>query len=243
VVAAATAAGLATLAACSNGSAEPSSSNTSSSPPSTSVRPSVHPKPAERATPGVPTPGSLEKPATSSGPLSKRSFPTPTQLGAGWRYFVDPGDAEEGYAGNGTPSLARSPAEVVQTAVPFGCPRGAAMPSPANALEVDYAFHGAKVIAVRGSFADPARSRAFFLGRAHNLTACAGRTSGPAIGTLVAHVTRQSHDALINDRTPQSDPWREVAVLDGTVVTLVAARGKDPLSTAETTRLVRLLRS
>ncbi len=185
----------------------------------------------------------MEKPATSSGPLSKRSFPTPKQLGAGWRYAIDPGDAEEGYAGNGTPSLARSPQEIVQTAVPFGCARKAPMPAPDHALEVDYTLHGAKVIAVRASFASPARSRAFFDGRASNLQACAGRSSSAAIGTLVADLTHPARDALANDRTPKSDPWRELAVLDGDVVALVAVQGDDPLTDADTTRLVRLLRS
>ena len=80
----------------------------------------------------------MDEPATTSGPLSKRSFPTPRQLGAGWRYAVDPGSAEEGYAGNGTPALARNPQEVVQTAVPLGCARARPMPAPAHALEVDY---------------------------------------------------------------------------------------------------------
>jgi hypothetical protein len=244
VVVAATTAAFATLAGCSGtatGSAEPTARAGSSSPSTAAA--SRREPPSTSATPGVPTPGSLEKPATSSGPLSKQSFPTPRRLGAGWRYAVDPGDAEEGYAGNGTPSLARSPREIVQTAVPFGCPRPAPMAPPDHALEVDYTLRGAKVIAVRGSFASPARARAFFTARAHNLQACAGRSSGAAIGTLVAHLTRPARDAVANDRTPTSDPWREVSVLDGHVVALVAAQGRHPLTAAETRRLVRLLRS
>ena len=244
VVVAATTAALATLAGCSgtaSGSAQPATPSSSSDPSPATHSPRVHP--SASATSGVPTPGSLEKPATSSGPLSKRSFPTPKQLGAGWSYAVDPGDAEEGYAGNGTPSLARSPQEIVQTAVPFGCTRASPMPAPAHALEVDYKLRGAKVIAVRGSFATPALSRTFFTGRARNLQACEGRSSGAAIGTLVAHLTRPGRDALASDRTPMSDPWREVAVLDGDVVALVAVQGHDPLTAAETYRLVHLLRS
>jgi hypothetical protein len=247
VVVAATTAAFATLAGCSGtaaGSAQPNTqpgTRSSSSDPSVTLSPREHS--SASATPGVPTPGSLDRPATSSGPLSKRSFPTPKQLGAGWRYAVDPGDAEEGYAGNGTPSLARSPQEIVQTAVPFGCARHAPMPAPTHALEVDYTFHGAKVIAVRSSFASPARSREFFTGRAHNLEDCAGHSSGAAIGTLVSHLTRPARDALANDRTPTSDPWREVAVLDDDVVALVAVQGDNALTSAETRRLVRLLRS
>jgi hypothetical protein len=244
VVVAATTAALATLAGCSGtaaGSAQPETRSSSADP--SPATPSPRENPTASATPGVPTPGSLAKPATSSGPLSKRSFPTPKQLGAGWSYAVDPGDAEEGYSGNGTPSLARSPQEIVQTAVPFGCTRNAPMPAPAHALEVDYKLHGAKVIAVRGSFASRARSSAFFTGRARNLRACEGRSGGAAIGTLVAHLTRPARDALASDRTPTSDPWREVAVLDGDVVALVAVQGHNPLTAAETRRLVRLLHS
>lgn len=243
VVAATTTAAFVTLAGCTGNAPV---SGPTVAPPSTS-QPSAERSPLERtsasATPGVPTPGSLEKPATSSGPLSKRSFPTPRQLGAGWRYAVDPGDPEEGYAGNGTPSLARSPREIVQTAVPFGCARPARMPAPFHALEVDYTFRGARVIAVRGSFASRARARAFFTGRARNLRACAGRTSGAAIGTLVSDITRPARYAFANARTPKSNPWYEVAVLDGGVVALVAVQGVDPLTATKTRRLVRLLRS
>ena len=241
----ATTAALVTLAGCSGtaagSAAQPDAPSSSAGPSPATHTPGQHPKPS--AASGVPSPGSLEKPATSSGPLSKRSFPTPKQLGAGWSYAVDPGDAEEGYAGNGTPSLARSPQEIVQTAVPFGCTRLAPMPAPAHALEVDYKLHGAKVIAVRGSFASSARATTFFTGRARNLQACEGRSGGAAIGTLVAHLTHPARDAIASDRTPKSDPWREVAVLDGDAVGLVAVQGHNPLTAAETRRLVRLFGS
>lgn len=193
--------------------------------------------------PGVPTPGSLAEPATSSGTLSKRSFPTPQQLGPGWAYSVDPGSAEEGYAGNGTPALARNPQEIVQTAVPFGCERRTRLPAPVHALEVDYRLRGAKVIAVRGRFAGPAGARAFFRGRSADLAACVGRIGSTAIGPLVAAVSTPAPGAVASDRTPRSDPWREVAVLDGDRVALLAARGAHPLTDAQTRRLVRLFGS
>jgi hypothetical protein len=184
----------------------------------------------------------MDAPATTSGPLSRSSFPTPRQLGAGWRYLVDPGDAEEGYAGNGTPTLARNPREVVQTAVPFGCARRTSMPSPTHALEVDYRHRGAKVIAVRTRFDDPSTARTFFDGRTANLRACAGRAAGPAIGPLVERIRQPAAGVLASDRTPRSDPWREVAVLDDNTVVLLAAQGRDPLTDLETRRLVALLR-
>lgn len=242
VVAAATTAAFVTVAGCTSTAAESTRPSTHSSTSEPSAAQTPREPVSASATPGVPTPGSMEKPATTSGRLSKHSFPSPKQLGAGWRYAVDPGDEEEGYAGNGTPSLARSPQEIVQTAVPFGCARREPMPMPTHALEVDYTLHGAKVIAVRGSFAGPAQARTFFTGRAANLQACAGHSSSAAIGTLVSRVTHPATDALANDRTPTSDPWREVAVLDGGDVALVAAHGDDPLTAADTRRLVRLLR-
>jgi len=191
---------------------------------------------------GAPSAGSLDEPATTSGPLSRRSFPSPRRLGPGWRYAVDPGSAEEGYSGNGTPTLARRPQEIVQTAVPFGCDRPSALPAPTHALEVDYTVRGARVVAVRGKFADAATARAFFAGRSRDLRGCVGRSGSPAIGPLVASVSVPAADALASDRTPRSDPWREVAVLDRDTVVLLAVQGTDPLTTGQTRRLVTAFR-
>jgi len=231
--------------ACTGGGSDPDAAAAGSGSPVAQGSTPADPSPSRSespASPGVPEPGSMDEPATTSGPLSRSSFPTPQQLGEGWRYLVDPGDAEEGYAGNGTPTLARSPREIVQTAVPFGCPRRTSMPAPDHALEVDYSHHGGKVIAVRTRFADGSTARAFFDGRAANLQACAGRTGGPAIGPLVSRIGEPATDALASDRTPASDPWREVAVLDGASVVLLAAQGSDSLTDPETRRLVGMLR-
>jgi len=172
----------------------------------------------------------MDEPATTSGPLSKRSFPTPRQLGAGWRYA------------NGTPTLERSPQEIVQTAVPFGCDRRFELTAPTHALEVDYTVSGAKAIAVRGKFGDAAAARSFFADRARDLRGCEGRTGSPAIGPLVMAVTAPARDALANDRTPRSDPWREIALLDRDTVVLLALQGADPLTAAQTRRLVTAFR-
>jgi hypothetical protein len=117
------------------------------------------------------------------------------------------------------------------------------MPTPSHALEVDYTLGGATVVAVRGRFADAARARAFFTARNANLADCAGRSGSAAIGPLVAAVSRPGRDAVASDRTPTSDPWREVVVLDGDTVALLAVHGADPLSEAQTRRVVRLFRS
>lgn len=187
----------------------------------------------------------LATPATTAGSLSRRSFPRPHQLGARWSYAVDPGDAEEGYLGNGTPAIERDPREIVQLAVPFGCSRPSPMPQPAHALEVDYSAGGVKVIAIRGEFADAATAEEFFTGRAGNLDRCRGRSGGQAIGTLVARIDRAGAGVLLSDRTPDSDPWTELAVLDGDQVVLVAARttiDRPPMTRAGVRRLVSLFR-
>lgn len=239
-------ASLTALAGCGSSDDRHAGSGPAATPGTPSAA-SITVLPETRATspraPGVPTPGSLAEPATSSGTLSKRSFPTPRRLGPGWAYSVDAGSVEEGYAGNGTPALARNPQEIVQTAVPFGCERRTRLPAPVHALEVDYLLHGAKVIAIRGRFAGAAVARAFFHGRSADLAACVGRSGSTAIGPLVAAMSTPARGALASDRTPRSDPWREVAVLDGDSVALLAARGAHPLTDAQTRRLVRLFRS
>jgi hypothetical protein len=184
----------------------------------------------------------MAEPATSAGPLSRTSFPTPRELGAAWKYSVDPGDAEEGYAGNGTPTLQRSPQEIVDTAVPFGCERATEMPLPRHALEVDYTYGDRKVIAVRSRFADAGRARAFFEGRGNNLRACLGRSASEAIGPLVDALSTPDRQAMSSARTPESDPWQELAVLDGPDVVLLAVQGVAPLNRPVTRRIVTLFR-
>lgn len=215
-----------------------------SSPGSTSATPSpATASPTSSATAsGGPSPGSMSTPAKTSGPLSQRSFPTPRQLGAGWKYAVDPGDAEEGYAGNGSPVVERYTQEISDTAVPFGCDRVREMPPPRYALEVDYTYRGRKAIAVRGKFRDAATAATFFDGRSANLRACLGRSGSAAIGPLVTSLTRPAQQAIASARTPKSDPWRELAVLDGDTVVLLAVQGTRELTDSQTRRLVTLFR-
>lgn len=117
------------------------------------------------------------------------------------------------------------------------------MPTPRHALEVDYRLRGATVIAVRGRFDDSGQARRFFAARAANLTACAGRRGSVAIGPLVTRISTPAPQAITNDRTPSSDPWRELAIRDGDTVALLAVQGRDPLSPSQTRGLVRLFRS
>lgn len=202
-------------------------------------------EPSEPTGSAHPERGALETPASRSGRLSRRDFPRPAALGDGWRYVIDPGDSEEGYLGNGTPALARDPDEIVQTAVPFGCARRSPMPGPDHALEVDYRSHGTRVIAIRSQFAGPATARAFFSGRRANLQACVG-VDGGAVGPYVTPVRGYGAGITVNGRTQQSDPWTELAVLDGDSVVLVAAQSRindPPLDPASTRTLARSFRT
>ena len=207
---------------CAGGtpSAAPHDGAPTDTPASVAVSPS--------STPGTdpPQPGELRTPAASSGSLSQHSFPRPHRLGAGWAYAVDPGNTEEGYLGNGTPALARDPHEMVQAAVPLGCARHVALPTPAHVLEVDYSYRRTKVIAVRMSFRDPAGATGFYGARNADVTDCRGHSGGAGIGVLVGAVTSIGEHAVLSDRTPDSDPWAELAVLDGTDVVLVAAQAR-----------------
>jgi len=189
--------------------------------------------------------GALETPDTSSGPLARRDFPRPRALGPGWSYRVDMGDAEEGYTGNNTPVLEREPSEVAMLAVPFGCPRPVDVPVPEHALEVDYTAGGVSVIAVRAAFADPRTASRFFGTRARLLRGCQGTVVSRAEGVLVDEVRRLSDTALLNDRTPHSDPWAELALHDGDQVVLVAARSRldgPPMTSDSVADLVQAFR-
>jgi hypothetical protein len=187
----------------------------------------------------------LETPGTSSGPLTRRDFPRPRELGPDWSYRVDMGDAEEGYTGNRTPVLERDPGEVAMLAVPFGCARPVDVPVPEHALEVDYTAGGVSVVAVRASFGDPRTASRFFGTRARLLRGCAGTVVSEAEGVLVDEVRRLSATALLNDRTPESDPWVELAVHDGDQVVLIAARSRldsPPMTSDTVTDLARAFR-
>lgn len=214
------------LAACA-GEATPAAPP-ASSPTAVTFVPSAEPVASD-------PPVGLETPATSSGPLSRADFPRPAELGPGWEWSVDPGDVEEGYLGNGTPVLERAPAEVAALAVPFGCPRPRELPVPEHALEADYSADGVKVVAVRSELADRTTAARFFADRVAMLESCLGTVVSSGEGPLVTRVRRLGPHVILSDRTPGSDPWSELALLDGDQVVLVAARarpGSDPMTSA-----------
>jgi len=164
-------------------------------------------------------------PATRTGGLSRALFPRPGELGPRWAWWADEGDAEEGYVGNGTPVLARDPAEVALTLVPFGCPATAARPVGDHALEAGYRYAGHRVIAVRVAFSSRALAVRSHQGRAAALERCDGVVPDRATGPLVTEVTALGRRTLTNARTPSSDPYVELATVSGSDTVLVALRG------------------
>ena len=105
------------------------------SPASSAAAASVTSSAAEPPSPTPSKPPSSEPappsaPATTSGGLTARTLPAARTLGAGWTSRVDNGSAEEGYVGNGTPTQARDPHEVVMTVVPLGCEQRSSLPIP-----------------------------------------------------------------------------------------------------------------
>jgi hypothetical protein len=117
---------------------------------------------------------------------------------------------------------------VRDTAVPFGCPPARSLPLPAHALEADYRRYGERVVAVRLRFADSHQAARFQRARLANLRACRGRVSSPAEGPLVEAVRVVGEDVVVSDRTPRSDLWGELAVLDEADVVLVALHATVP---------------
>ena len=227
------------LAGCSGGDDGPAAAGTPTGSPAPDPLPSTSssakPTPSRTA---APKPGSMATPDTSAGPLDRGSFPRPRDLGKGWAYDIDAGDAEEGYVGNGTPALARDPREVSLAAVPMGCPRGR-IPVPEAALEVDYLLGSTTVIALRAAFASADQASAFFDSRTRAIRRCVGRSGGRAIGDLVGRADLRD-GVLVSDRTPDSDPWTELAALDGDQVVLVAAHarlGEPPLTSRQIRRM------
>jgi hypothetical protein len=199
----------------------------STSPPSAAM-----PTTAPTATAPVPGPDKMSAPAKRAGPLTGRDMPRPSALGRGWQFRVDGGNQEDGYAGNGTPTVQRDPREVAGLAVPLGCLDRGQLPRPRWALETDYAHAASGTIGlvVRLRFASAGDATTFMLRRGAALAACAAQASsvGPNSTGLVQQL-RTAAGLTVSMRTEAGDlhdgsAWTEIAEVGspGTDVTLVA---------------------
>jgi hypothetical protein len=163
----------------------------------------------------------MAPPAERSGPLRGHDMPRPAALGHGWVFRVDAGSQEDGYAGNGTPTVARDPGEVAGLAVPLGCVDRGHLPRPRWALETDYAHAATGTIGlvVRLRFATVSGATAFMKQRDAALAACAAQTSrvGPNSTGLVQHL-RTLAGLTVSTRTESGDlhdgsAWTEIAAV------------------------------
>jgi len=145
---------------------------------------------------------------------------------------VDDGSQEDGYAGNGTPTVQRDPREVAGLAVPLGCVDRGHLPQPRWALESDYghASTGTLGLVIRLRFATVSSATAFMKRRDLALAACAAQTSrvGPNSTGLVQQL-RVVAGLTVSTRTESGDlndgsAWTEIAAVGSPAgdVTLLA---------------------
>lgn len=216
-------------AACSTGAegrvAAASTATGATGTPSASATPSASPTPT-----ALPSFDRTATPATTAGSLRRASLPLAAVLGPGWRARVDGGSTEDGYTGNGTPSVARDPQDVLAAVRPLGCAEeevyAEALPMPRFALEVDYRHRptGSNGVGLALEFADAATAARFLEAYSRSLDLC---RSGAGGTTRVTRGTDPGPDALA---TVTVDPveqtrWRELTERSGRVVRLLAVEG------------------
>jgi hypothetical protein len=148
-------------------------------------------------------------------------MPRPAALGTGWAFRVDEGSQEDGYLGNGTPTLQRDPDEVAGLAVPLGCVDRGALPRPRWALEADYvhAATGTLGLVIRLRFPSAGAATAFMNRRDAALAACAAQSASLGANStgLVRHL-RHVSALTVSTRTEAGDlhdgsAWTEIALV------------------------------
>lgn len=202
----------------------------------------------------TPDGGGLPVPAETAGDLDASDVPAPPDLGPGWTQYVDPGEAEDGYVGNGSWVRARGVEEVVQAVVPLGCtgltslPR---LPVPKHALEATYRGPGgAPAVALVLGYRREAQARAFVtllgdVGRSCVAPAQPVRRTDP----MVAVVTQvRADDRMVLDRRREYGVgasewvWSEAVVRRGGrvgLLTVASPHGGDTPDLAGLARSVR----
>jgi hypothetical protein len=238
-LAAAALVGALALTGCSgSGPADPTpAATTSASSPTPSSSPSPaasteSPSPAASTESASASPSGFDRtatPGTSSGPLTGKALPDPEVLGSGWVARVDPGSAEDGYTGNGTPVVARDPQDLAQAILPIGCADASVydvrLPVPAHALEADYAYSasGAHGVALALDFGDEARAERFVAAYTGALRRCTAGPGGSMVVTVAA--APAGSFASVQKDSAFGTTWRELVTRSGAVVRMVAVEG------------------
>lgn len=221
------------LAACGGG--DPDRSGAAATPAesaASSSAPESAPPGTESPEPPVSAPG-LTAPAETAGDLDQDSVPAAPDLGRGWQQYVDPGQPEEGYVGNGSWVRAREVAEVVQGVIPLGCTRldaPPALPVPEHALEATYRGPGgAPGVALTLDYDRTRDARALVAGFARIARSCpapAERVRARDPLTVVITPVRVEEDRVLDRRRDYgegSSPWlwSEAVVRNGSRVGLL----------------------
>jgi len=150
-------------------------------------------------------------------------------LGSGWIARVDPGSAEDGYTGNGTPVVARDPQDLAQAILPIGCADAsvydARLPIAAHALEVDYQHRasGAHGVALALDFGSAAAAQRFVAAYTSALRGCTAGPGGSMVVTVAA--APAGSFASVQKDSAFGTTWRELVTRTGAVVRMVAVEG------------------
>ncbi len=190
--------------------------------PSASVGSAPPASPTDPASNGVVEPSLPAVPATTSGPLKPANLPAPALLGKGWTTRVDAGGAEDGYVGNGTPTMKRDPKDIALTVVPFGCSTRSTLPEARYVLEDTYMHGFVDGVALRLVFASSAQASTFITRVRADRAACVHQSEAP-----VAFV-RDAGPVVVSERsdtstTGRSDPWTELFLVRGDQALIVSA--------------------
>jgi hypothetical protein len=158
------------------------------------------------------------------------SLPAPATLGPLWEYYVDGGDVEGNYIGNGTPAQSRDPEELVSALVPPGCAVESVydvdLPRPAYVLEVAYAHpSGVQAVGLGLEFGTEATAREFVRSYTQALADCtppSGAPQGAVEVRVLATPTGAAGLTSIDDPVEETS-WTELVVRRSAVVTILGA--------------------
>ncbi|ADB30958.1 hypothetical protein Kfla_1864 [Kribbella flavida DSM 17836] len=246
LAAAAAVAGAGLLIGCSPASGD----NTAASPPPTTPIPVTvggtvpvptvtlnTAKPTDAAQPPTDAEQATAPPPATAGPVSGENLPTADKLG-GWKTYVDPGGAEEGFLGNKTWTRQRSAHQAAYEALPVGCagqlPKDP-LPVPRHALQASYRTGADKpATALLLRFADAAKATAYFSGYQSRMAACG---NPPDAQLAVQQLWSEPTAAASVRRYAGAESFVETSVVQGATVALLAA-DSDPSAGADWARSV-----
>jgi hypothetical protein len=181
-----------------------------------------------------PSPSLSDAPATTSGPLTGETLPSPQVLGPQWATAEERAIASDEAQGNGTWTQERDPQGVIDGLTPIGCAALAgplSLPRPTHALQGTYTANGRGAVSLALEFGDPSKATAFFDQLTGVLSSCprpadvTSVTYGLAVDVLertpTVFVARQSEFGT----QASSDSYGEIYVMHGARVGVLFQQG------------------